>query len=103
MGNFRHTGLNRWGEDGEADNDENPEDDWGYYQYQGSRSLSQVYNAEHDSSFDLELLDLEDLHTDSDVEGYLARSLTADEYRDSGRPGDCDVFKTCANLDVSGK
>ena len=44
--NFKSMRVNNCAEDEKADNDGIPEEDWGYYQYQGGHLLSQVCNAE---------------------------------------------------------
>ena len=69
----------------------------------GGRPLSLVSNAENDSPIALELEDLEDRETDSGAECYLVNGLVSGEYRDADRLGGCDVIKTSAKMDVSGK
>ena len=50
---------------------------------------------------ELKWADLEDWQVDSDFEGYLVSRHVEDGYRDADRPGDCDVFRTVAEMGES--
>ena len=63
-------------------------------------AITQVGNTERGASSELELAELEDLRTDSDVEGYLSHRQVGAGYRGAKRNADCDVSKTPACVNV---
>ena len=81
------------------DNGNYPDGDLGNSDYQGGHPIRQVNFAEIEcnySSIEIELGDVGSWNTDIGVGDYQSNHSAAKEYRDSGRAGDCDVFKTFA-------
>ena len=67
------------------------------------RPSSQVSNAGKYCPCELAWPDLKGRKTDRDVAGYLVRRPVGGEYRDAGRPTDCDFFRTFAEVNLSRK
>ena len=70
--------------------------------YPRDRPLIQVNFEENTNkylSIDIEFGDIYGRNTDIGVGDYVVNRSAADDYRDSGRTGDCDVFKVYAKAD----
>ena len=73
--------------------------DWDTSYYHGGRPISHVnFTDDASSSVGLECGDIENGQPDSDVWNYSVNRSISNDYRDSERSGDCDVFKTFAKL-----
>ena len=53
------------------------------------------------SSIELEFRDVGNRQSASEVGIYVPNRSISNEYRYALRPGDCDVFETCAEMDIS--
>ena len=81
-----------WEEEVDGENDF--DGDWDTTYYQGDRHLSQVNFTENNaSSIWLKFGDIANLYADSGIGNYLVNRSVVNEYRDSGRPGGCEVSK----------